>query len=89
MLQVRDTSIDLGEILLAMDTKNLGDVTVEGLIERVRQNGDTTEYNADAFKVNPDATAENLVEKNAWSGYSKWTSASTRRKCKAGSCRWA
>ncbi len=63
MLQVRDTSIDLGEILLAMDTKNLGDVTVEGLIERVRQNGDTTEYNADAFKVNPDATAENLVEK--------------------------
>lgn len=62
-LQVRDTSIDLGMILLAMDTKNLGDVTVEGLIERVRQNGDTTEYNADAFKVNPDATAENLVEK--------------------------
>lgn len=60
---IKDGSLDLGNIALGIDTKNLQEVTVEGMTERVRQNGDTTEINAAAFKVNPDATAENLVEK--------------------------
>ena len=62
-LMVQDSSIDLGKVVLAMDAKSLGDVTVEGLADRVQQNGDTTEFNAAGFKVNPDATAESLIEK--------------------------
>ena len=62
-LTVAGSSIDIGTVALAVDTKSLGDVTVEDFVERVRQNGDTTEFNAAAFKVNPDATAENLIEK--------------------------
>lgn len=62
-ITVADASTDLGQIVLALDTKSLGDVTVEGLAERVIQNGDTTEFNAAAYKVNPDATAETLLEK--------------------------
>jgi hypothetical protein len=62
-LIVNGSSIDLGQIILALDITSLDDVTVEGLAERVKQNGDTTEFNAAAFKVNPDATAENLIEK--------------------------
>lgn len=62
-LNVLDASIDLGKIVLPVDAKSLGDVTVEGLADRVEQKGDTTEYNAEGFKVNPDATAETLIEK--------------------------
>ena len=62
-VKVDGGSVDLGIIPLAVDVKSLGDVTVEDFVERVRQNGDTTEFNAAAFKVNPDASAENLIEK--------------------------
>ncbi len=62
-LDIKDASADVGQVILALDTKSLNDVTVEALAERVRQNGDTTEFNAAAFKVNPDATAETLLEK--------------------------
>ncbi|NVJ45659.1 MAG: TonB-dependent receptor, partial [Cytophagia bacterium] len=62
-ITVQDASVDLGRISLAMDATALDDVTVEGLADRVQQNGDTTEYNAAGFKVNPDATAESLIEK--------------------------
>lgn len=62
-LEVKDQSIDLGIISLSLDTKTLDEVTVEGLQDRVIQNGDTTEMIAEAFKVNPDATAGDLLEK--------------------------
>lgn len=62
-LRVSGSTQRLGDIFLAISPKNLSDVTVEGMTERVRQNGDTTEINATAFKVNPDANAENLIEK--------------------------
>jgi hypothetical protein len=62
-LNVQDKTIDLDSIKLPIDTKRLDDVTVEGLEDRVIQNGDTTEMIAEAFKVNPDATASDLLEK--------------------------
>ncbi|MFM2285643.1 MAG: hypothetical protein RLZZ543_1140, partial [Bacteroidota bacterium] len=43
--------------------RNLKGVEIEGAQQRAVQKGDTTEMNADAFKVNPDATAEDLVKK--------------------------
>ncbi|PIQ48082.1 MAG: TonB-dependent receptor [Cytophagales bacterium CG12_big_fil_rev_8_21_14_0_65_40_12] len=54
---------DLGEILMRADIKQLEGVTVEGLVERVTQKGDTTIMNAEAYKVNPDANAQDLLEK--------------------------
>lgn len=38
-------------------------VEVEAVMKRVEQRGDTTIYNANAFQVHPDATAEDLVTK--------------------------
>ena len=38
-------------------------MTVEGTQERVQQNGDTIGYNAKAYKINPDANAEDLISK--------------------------
>ena len=38
-------------------------VEVEGVVKRVEQRGDTTIYNANAFQVHPNATAEDLVTK--------------------------
>lgn len=53
----------LGTILLETDEKKLKEVTVQTTQIRVEQKGDTTSINADAYKVNRDATAEDLVKK--------------------------
>jgi hypothetical protein len=50
-------------ILLSSDAKIIDEIQVEGVAIRVEQKGDTTQYNADAFKTNPDATVEDLVTK--------------------------
>lgn len=54
---------DLGLIELEFDTMLLDEVRVEAVQERVEVRGDTTAFNAAAFKVNPDATAEDLIAK--------------------------
>lgn len=51
------------ETLLQADAKLLKEVTVEGVQQRGTQKGDTTIFNADAFKVNTDATVQDLVRK--------------------------
>lgn len=65
-----DTLIVLGEtplfvrgIALRENSKLLEEVKIEGVQERVSQQGDTTSINADAFKVNRDANADQLVAK--------------------------
>jgi hypothetical protein len=58
---IQDKNIDLGKIKLSESL--LAEVNVEGKIPPAVLKGDTTEYNAKAFKTNPDATAEDLVEK--------------------------
>ncbi|MBS3914558.1 MAG: TonB-dependent receptor [Bacteroidetes bacterium] len=60
--RVDNVDIDLDIILL----NDLATGTKEAKISvasPVRQIGDTTEFNAGSFKVNPDATAEDLVKK--------------------------
>lgn len=54
---------DIGTRGIESTLRNLKGVEVEGTQQRAVQKGDTTEINADAFKVNPDATAEDLVKK--------------------------
>lgn len=52
-----------GKISLEPDAKLLDGMKVEDVAVRVEQKGDTSIYNAAAFKVNPDATTEDLVRK--------------------------
>lgn len=54
---------ELGEIKLEQSNTLLKTVEVEAVQDRVKQKGDTTEYNSKAYKVNKDATTEDLVGK--------------------------
>jgi hypothetical protein len=50
-------------ILKASQIKKLKEVEVTATQVRGEQKGDTTAFNANAFKTNPDATAEDLIKK--------------------------
>lgn len=62
-IAVKDASIELGNLMLTEDSKLLNEVVVEAKQIRVQQMGDTSQYNADAFKVNKDASTEDLLIK--------------------------
>ncbi len=61
-LQAKENGI-VGAIYLAETIYKVKGAEIVKRIPPVVINGDTTEYNADAFKTNPDATAEDLVTK--------------------------
>jgi hypothetical protein len=54
---------DLGTITLSEAVANLKEVKVVGQVVAMEQKGDTTQFNAAAFKTNPDATSEDLIQK--------------------------
>jgi hypothetical protein len=56
-------SIIMGTISLSQNSTTLKEVLVEGKAPLATQNGDTTSFNSSAYKVNKDATAEDLVGK--------------------------
>jgi hypothetical protein len=58
-----DSSKDLGIISISKKTKLLEEVTIKAATPPVKQKADTLEYSANAFKVNPDANAEDMVKK--------------------------
>ncbi len=62
-LLVERENIELGTITLEEDIKELEQVKVKGQIPLAEQQGDTTQYNANAYKTHPDATAEELIQK--------------------------
>lgn len=51
------------EVPLQRSSAQLKEIEVTGAQKRVEQKGDTTIYNADAYKVNVDATTEDLIAK--------------------------
>ncbi|MDA1122470.1 MAG: outer membrane beta-barrel protein [Bacteroidetes bacterium] len=53
----------LGRISVQPDTKLLEAVEIKGEVVPIEVRGDTIVYNADAFKVNPDANTKDLVSK--------------------------
>jgi len=55
--------MDIGILKISPDTKLLNEVKIEAKLPIAEQKGDTVQLNADAFKVNPDATVEDLVKK--------------------------
>lgn len=62
-ISVDNEDVRLGPIGLKEATSTLNEVKVVGRIPPVRQLGDTTQFNADGFKTNRDASAEELVTK--------------------------
>lgn len=60
---ILNKDLDLGKLLLAEDVQQLQEALVIEIQERVKQIGDTTQYNAEAYKVNPDASAQDLITK--------------------------
>jgi uncharacterized membrane protein YgcG len=54
---------DLGTLFIPKATVQLGGVTVVANTPPAQQKGDTIQYNASQFKVNPDATTEDLIKK--------------------------
>ena len=58
-----DAEVSLGLIELEVDVMLMDEVRVEAVQDRVEVRGDTTVFNAAAFKVNPDATTEDLLRK--------------------------
>ncbi|MFN8255691.1 MAG: TonB-dependent receptor [Bacteroidales bacterium] len=58
-----DKTINLGKIKLSPSDLKLSEIEVVGHITPVAQKGDTTEMSAQAYKVNTDADAMDLVKK--------------------------
>ncbi len=56
-------TIDLGVITLLSDDNLLKEVVVKGEYVPIQIKKDTVEYNADAFRVRPNATVEELLKK--------------------------
>ncbi len=63
IIAVTNGNRELGAIRLKNQSSMLDQVIVQGQQIRVKQLGDTTEFNAGAFKTNPDASAEDLLSK--------------------------
>lgn len=60
---IADNNVLMGKLQMEAESKLLKGVTVTGKQIRAEQKGDTSQFNADAYKTNPDATAEDLVSK--------------------------
>lgn len=57
------TTLELGGIRMTPLSKMLNEAVVKAERDPVKINGDTTEFNASSFKVQPNATAEDLLKK--------------------------
>lgn len=55
--------VDLDDVLLPRATKELTGVVVQGTAPPAVQKNDTVQFNASSYKVNPDASAEDLARK--------------------------
>lgn len=63
LITIANGDLNVGSIKMKAGTTLLKEALVKGKQIRGEQLGDTTSFNADAFKTHPDATAEDLVTK--------------------------
>lgn len=59
----RGDGLDLGTLVLLEDSRLLGEVVIEGQVVVGEAKGDTTSFNANAFRTRENADAEELVRK--------------------------
>jgi uncharacterized membrane protein YgcG len=62
-VKVDSGDVDLGVIAVPRTSKQLSGVTVTTRVPPAQQKGDTVQFNANQFKVNSDASAEDLARK--------------------------
>ncbi|WP_187261392.1 TonB-dependent receptor [Pontibacter beigongshangensis] len=62
-IKVEQANLNLGKLMLLEESMTMREVVVVGRVALGEQMGDTTQFNAAAFKTNPDASAEDLVQK--------------------------
>ncbi|MGI8951615.1 MAG: outer membrane beta-barrel protein [Chitinophagaceae bacterium] len=63
-MHLTDTTVfNIGKIILTLKANLLKEVIVRQQIGSIRMKGDTTEFTADSFKVQPNATVEDLLKK--------------------------
>lgn len=62
-VEATDEPIDLGTLLLVEDANELQEVKIVGQVATSTIKGDTTDFNAAAFKTAADASAQELIQK--------------------------
>lgn len=62
-IEMTGEMVRVGRVAMKESATKLKEVVVEGKIVRAEQLGDTTSFNAAAYKTNPDASAEDLIKK--------------------------
>ncbi|MEP6712853.1 MAG: outer membrane beta-barrel protein [Ferruginibacter sp.] len=62
-ITINDNQKELGSIGLDRKGKDLSTVTIVAKVPPVIQKGDTAQFSASQYKVNPDATTEDLIKK--------------------------
>ncbi len=62
-IEITNADINLGDILITREATALSEVVITARTPPAQQKNDTTEFNSSAFKINPDATAEDLIGK--------------------------
>lgn len=63
LVAISNSVKDMGVLTFTKQGKDLADVTIIATAPPVTQKGDTTQYSASQYKVNPDATTEDLIKK--------------------------
>ncbi len=62
-IELKEKQTDLGKLIIEASVTTLSEVDVVAQAVRAEQKGDTTQYNAAAFKVAQDASTEDLIKK--------------------------
>jgi len=62
-VDLNQSEVTVERFELVLDMNIYKDVVIKADVIASQQKGDTTVFNADAYKVNPDATAEDLIRK--------------------------
>jgi hypothetical protein len=63
VVNIGSNTNDLGIIKVAKGAKTLQAVVIKDQVPTIKQNNDTMEFGASQYKVNPDATSEDLIKK--------------------------
>jgi hypothetical protein len=63
LITLQGKTLDMGTIVLNKGSKDLEEVVVKATTPPAQQKGDTVQFNASQFKVNPDANVEDLIKK--------------------------
>lgn len=63
IIRITELIGNLGNLSLERDISVLNEIEVKGEVVAMEMKGDTLQYNAQAFKTNPDASAKDLVTK--------------------------